>query len=231
MIRDVFFGSSVILVLLCCGMLCAKESNYFGKVITRGNANGKLIALTFDDGPARRFTPRIADVLKKYKVRATFFVCGEQIGYNKDIVKQLSSEGHEIANHSYSHPNLYKNKQLRGNGFAGEVTKTSDIIEELTMIKPVFFRAPYNYAGKETVEVVNRAGLIYVGWTFSVQDWEKPSPQVMLNIFLKNLQPGAIVLLHDGGGDRTNTLSVLPMMIAAAQKRGYTFVTLGELLK
>lgn len=229
--RWVFFVGSVILAFVCYNMLWAKENSYFGKVITKCSTNRKLIALTFDDGPALKFTPKVIEILKRYKIRATFFVCGEQVGYNKDIVKQLSSEGHEIANHSYSHPNLYKRKDLRGKAFVKEVIRTSALIEEVTMIKPVFFRAPYNYAGKETVEVVNKAGLIYVSWTFSVRDWEKPSPQVMLNIFLKNLQPGSIVLLHDGGGDRSNTLTVLPMIIEAARKKGYKFVTLGELLK
>ena len=114
---------------------------------------------------------------------------------------------------------------------AAEVQKTNKLIEKLVMIKPAYFRAPYNYAGKETIKAINDLGLVYVGWTFSVMDWEKPAPGTMINMFNKKLMPGTILLLPDGGGNRTNTVAALPGIIESAQKRGYRFVTLGELLK
>jgi len=220
------------LVLLVNGMLLAQtQSNLFGRVVGLGNGKEKLIALTFDDGPSKTFTPQVLTVLRKYNVHATFFMCGEQISYYPELVKQVSVDGNEIANHSWSHPNLYKNKAMRGAPMASEVQKTNKLIEKLVMIKPAYFRAPYNYAGKETIKAVNDLGLVYVGWTFSVLDWEKPAPGTMINMFTKKLMPGTILLLHDGGGNRTNTVAALPGIIESAQKRGYKFVTLGELLK
>lgn len=210
-----------------------KQNNnkYLGKVIGKAYTKGKLVTLTFDDGPSKIYTPQVLSVLKKYNVKATFFVCGEQVKYFPQVVKQIYEQGHEIANHSYSHPNLFKNKNMRGLEMVAQIKKTNELIEKITKIKPVFFRAPYNYAGKETVKAVNDTGLMYVGWTFSGRDWQKPSAQTMVNIFNKDLIPGSIVLLHDGGGNRTNTVAALPAMIEAAQKKGYRFVTLGELLK
>ena len=207
------------------------NKSLFGRVVGKGESTEKLIALTFDDGPSKVFTPQVLAVLKKYNVRATFFMCGEQANYYPELVKQVSVDGNEIADHSWSHPNLYKNKAMRGAPMAAEVLKTSKLIEKLVMIKPAFFRAPYNYAGKETVKAVNDLGLVYVGWTFSLLDWEKPAPQVMIDMFNRKLMPGTILLLHDGGGSRTNTVAALPGIIEAAKKKGYRFITLGEMLK
>jgi peptidoglycan-N-acetylglucosamine deacetylase len=203
----------------------------FGRVVGKGESGEKLVALTFDDGPNKVFTPQVLAVLKKYNIRATFFMCGEQANYYPELVKQVSVDGNEVANHSWTHPNLYKNKAMRGAPMAAEVQKTSKLIEKLVMIKPAFFRAPYNYAGKETVQAVNDLGLVYVGWTFSLLDWEKPAPQKMVDMFNRKLMPGTILLLHDGGGNRTNTVAALPGIIEAAKKKGYRFVTLGEMLK
>lgn len=209
----------------------AQSSIYAGKVVGQGKTSGKMVALTFDDGPSKTYTPQVLAVLKKYNIKATFFMYGQQVDYYPDLVKQVSSEGHEIANHSFTHPNLYKDKSKRGAFIVAEVERTNKLLEKLVMIKPAYFRAPYNYRDPETVKAINDLGLIYVGWTFSVRDWEKPAPESMVNMFNQNLIPGSIVLLHDGGGNRANTVAALPGMIEFAQKKGYRFVTLGELLK
>lgn len=209
----------------------AQSNIYTGKVVGKGKTSGKMVALTFDDGPSKTYTPQVLAVLKKYKIKATFFMCGAQVTYYPELVKQISCEGHEIANHSFSHPNLYKDKSKRGAVIAAEVVKTNALIEKLVMIKPAYFRAPYNYRDVETIKAINDLGLIYVSWTFSVSDWEKPAPEVMINIFKKNLIPGSIILLHDGGGNRNNTIAALPGMIEFALNKGYRFVTLGEILK
>lgn len=209
----------------------SQNTIYVGKVVGKGKISGKMVALTFDDGPSKIYTPQVLAVLKKYNIKATFFMCGQQVTYFPELVKQVSSEGHEIANHSFSHPNLYKDKSKRGAAMAAEVEKTNKLLEKLVMIKPAYFRSPYNYRDVETVKAINDLGLIYLGWTFSVRDWEKPAPEAMINIFNKNLIPGSIVLLHDGGGNRTNTVAALPGIIKSARKKGYKFVTLGEILK
>ncbi|MBI5555498.1 MAG: polysaccharide deacetylase family protein [Elusimicrobia bacterium] len=224
----------VLIVLLCAVNAGYAQSNiYVGKVVGKGKTSGKMVALTFDDGPSKTYTPQVLAVLKKYNIKATFFMCGEQVTYYPELVKQVSSEGHEIANHSFSHPNLYKykDKSKRGAVLAAEVVKTNALLEKLVMIKPAYFRAPYNYRDTETVKAINDLGLIYVGWTFSVRDWEKPAPEAMVNMFNQNLIPGTILLMHDGGGNRTNTIAALPGIIESAQKKGYRFVTLGEILK
>ena len=204
---------------------------YMGYAVGQAKTKEKIVALTFDDGPSKTYTPQVLAVLKKYNIKATFFMCGAQAQYYPDLVKQASADGHEIANHSFSHPNLFKDKAKRGAVLVAEVVQMNHLVEKLTMIKPAYFRAPYNYLGPETIKAVNDAGLIYVSWTFSVKDWEKPAPQVMVSEFSKRLLPGSIVLLHDGGGNRTNTVAALPGMIEAGKKKGYRFVTLGELLK
>ncbi|MDD5132270.1 MAG: polysaccharide deacetylase family protein [bacterium] len=209
----------------------ALNKSYMGWAVGQAKTREKIVALTFDDGPSKTYTPQVLAVLKKYNVKATFFMCGAQAQYYPDLVKQASADGHEIANHSFSHPNLFKNKSKRGAALVAEIVQMNHLVEKLTMIKPAYFRAPYNYMGLETIKAVNDAGLIYVSWTFSVKDWERPAPAVMVEAFNKRLIPGSIVLLHDGGGNRANTVAALSGMIESAKKKGYRFVTLGELLK
>ncbi|MDD5259002.1 MAG: polysaccharide deacetylase family protein [bacterium] len=222
---------SIIFIVTLASAAYALNKSYLGWVVGQAKTSEKVVALTFDDGPNKTYTPQVLEVLKKYNVKATFFICGAYAQYYPELVKQASADGHEIANHSFSHPNLFKNKAKRGAVLVNEVKQMNQLIEKLTMIKPAYFRAPYNYMGPETVKAINNIGLIYVSWTFSVKDWEKPAPAVMVDSFNKRLIPGSIVLLHDGGGNRANTVAALPGMIEAARKKGYRFVTLGELLK
>jgi peptidoglycan-N-acetylglucosamine deacetylase len=220
-----------VLGVISSSVVYALNGNYLGYAVAKGKTKEKIVALTFDDGPSKTYTQQVLAVLKKHDVKATFFMCGEQVRYYPELVKQVSVDGHEIANHSFTHPNLYKDKSKRGALMAAEVVKTNQLLEKLVMIKPAYFRAPYNYCGAETIQAVNNAGLIYVSWTFSVRDWEKPAPEVMINTFNKNLSPGSIVLMHDGGGNRANTVAALAGIIESAKQKGYRFVTLGELLK
>jgi peptidoglycan-N-acetylglucosamine deacetylase len=220
-----------ILAVMLSSVAYALNKTYMGYAVGQAKTREKIVALTFDDGPSKTYTPQVLEVLKKYNVKATFFMCGAQAQYYPELVKQVSADGHEIANHSFSHPNLFKDRSKRGAPLVAEVVQMNQLIEKLTMIKPAYFRAPYNYMGPETIKAVNDAGLIYVSWTFSLLDWEKPAPQVMVTAFTKKLIPGTILLLHDGGGNRTNTVAALPGIIEAAKKKGYRFVTLGELLK
>lgn len=224
------------IVLLVLGMMLARAAyavnkSYLGYAVGQAKTREKVVALTFDDGPNKTYTPQVLAVLKKHNIKATFFMCGAYAQYYPELVKQASADGHEIANHSFSHPNLFKSKAKRGAVLVNEVKQMNQLIEKLTMIRPAYFRAPYNYMGPETVKAINDVGLIYVSWTFSVKDWEKPAPEVMVKDFNKKLIPGSIVLLHDGGGNRSNTVAALTGMIESAKKKGYRFVTLGELLK
>lgn len=200
------------------------------------NTNGeKVIALTFDDGPWPTTTEEILDILKANGAKATFYTIGEQIANHASTVKRAASEGHEIATHTYDHASG------SGQGVSldlmstaerqEEVTKGLACIEEVTGTKATTaFRSPGGNFSEATAKDLASIVSAEIGWNIDTEDWRKPGAEAIANR-IKSAKPGSIILMHDGGGDRSQTVEALRMALPYLKQQGYKFVTVGELLE
>lgn len=188
----------------------------------------KLIALTFDDGPDET-TDKIVDVLEKFKVRATFFVIGENCAMHPETLKRTSDLGHEIGNHSYHHLRFSGKSQEQ---ISAEILETNKIIQKIIGKSPLLFRPPEGKINDKILNAAKQQSVRVILWSpeEDSRDWLNPGVgNIIINI-VKNVRAGDIVLMHDGGGDRSQTLYALPEVIRCLESRGYTFVTVSELL-
>lgn len=207
------------------------QSQLYGRIVTHGPSDAKLVALTFDDGPNDPATSRILDVLAAKDVKATFFVVGENAAVYPDTVRRIVAEGHALGNHSYRHR---KRDALLDPGY-GELERAQRAIAAVVGFRPALYRAPNGFHTPWQLRAVRRAGLVTVHWNVQTKDWERPDPDTIVRRVLDHARPGAIVLLHDGddtrhGSDRTPTVEALPRIIDALRAHGYRFVTVPELL-
>lgn len=206
-----------------------------------GRAQPKQLLLTFDDGPDPTYTPQILDILSKYHVPAAFFLVGLNIENNLPIVKRIYREGHEIGNHTFTHPNIAEVSKYRA---ALEMKLTRLLIECITGHSTIYFRAPYNADSEPEsmqemvpVQIARERNYLDIGESIDPEDWQ---PGVSADTIFKrvvdgveapNARDGRIVLLHDAGGDsRKQTVLALPKIIEYFQKKGYTFVTVFSIL-
>ncbi|WP_391119666.1 polysaccharide deacetylase family protein [Psychrobacillus sp. L3] len=188
----------------------------------------KVIALTFDDGPHSTYTPQILDLLAEYHAKATFFVIGERAESFPDLILQIGKDGHEIANHTYSHPLKITPDKLKE-----ELKKTNEIIHDITGTYPLFYRP---VGGSYNDRIINTAiengyKVIMWSWHQDTEDWKTPGVNKIVKKVLSGASPGDIVLFHDAGGDRSQTVKALEEILPELQKQGYKFVTISELIE
>lgn len=189
--------------------------------------NEKLAALTFDDGPDARYTPKVLDILEKYNIKATFFVVGESCGDYPELIRQEIKAGHEVENHTYTHPDLVKDITI---STEEEIVRTQHVIEAVSGRKPCYFRPPRGLFTDETIDFAEGNGYKVVLWTIGVEYKKSRTAKAMADRVIKAAKPGIIILAHDGRLNRTKTIEALPLIINGYQKKGYRFVTLQELL-
>ena len=182
---------------------------------------GGSVALTFDDGPST-FTPQILNVLQQSGVRATFFEVGQQVQARPGLTQEAYQAGDVIGNHSWSHPNL---TLLTPSQVQGQLSRTSAAIQQATGVSPTLFRPPYGATNTTISATAEQLGLRPVLWNVDSLDWERPGVNAIVRNVLSTANNGSIVLMHDGGGDRSETVQALPQIIAALQQRGFVFVT------
>jgi len=189
----------------------------------------KAIALTFDDGPWPNSTSQVLDVLKKSNVKATFFMVGIQVQKYPQLLKQVVANGHAIGNHTWSHQYDHYNESAA----AREIDRTAEIVYKTTGVKTSLFRPPAGILNNGLVTYAHEKKYAVVMWSVDSKDWRsrRTTRQAFIDNVLKEAKPGGIVLLHDGGGDRSNTVQALPQLIAQLKKHGYKFVTVPELLE
>src|SRR5699024_2741205 len=187
--------------------------------------NKNLVALTFDDGPDNEITPKILETLKKYDVKATFFMLGKSVIQYPELAKEVGKQGHEIANHSETHRNLNKSNQATINN---EVIESKKIIKNATGIEPKLFRPPYGEYNQAVLNASNNSNQEIIMWSVDTLDWQHKNKNKTVDIVMKNVQPNSIILMHDIHG---TTADALPSLIEKLQKEGYELVTTSELIK
>lgn len=197
-------------------------------IVWRGPENEGNVAITFDDGPNPEFTPAILDILAKHQAKATFFLVGEQAARYPELVRRIAAEGHVVASHTMSHPEAPK---ASGDILRREVKENGELLQRITGMPVRYFRPPYGYFNVDYFQASKQYGLTVVLWSIVPRDWERPPRDVLAKRAIDELQPGSIILLHDGGGDRTETVSALPLILNEIEQRQWRAVSLPELLK
>lgn len=227
-------GVGIILAILSLFVFAAVSPDVqaFGPVLAHVQTDQPVVALTFDDGPSPH-TAEVLDILARSQVKATFFVIGQNVERHPDLARRIVAEGHAIGNHTYSHP-LWAAAETPGR-VAQELDDAAAAIQEATGIYPTLFRPPHGWRSPWMVHLAHRKDYLVVTWSVSPDDWRRPSPQVVVGRVLRQVQPGAIILLHDGLETRAsppmqNTVDALPAIIERLVAQGYRFVTIPELM-
>lgn len=200
-----------------------------GKTIKEAKLSGneKVIALTFDDGPWPQWTEQVLDILKKNNIKATFFMVGEVVKEYPQLAKQVVADGHAVGNHTWTHPY----RRFDEAGASWEIDRTSELIYKTTGVRTSLFRPPGGYLTNGLAAYAEKEKYVVAMWSADSIDYRRPSPERLAYNVLRNARPGGIVLMHDGGGNRSNTVAALPIIISDLKKQGYKFVTMPELLE
>jgi peptidoglycan/xylan/chitin deacetylase (PgdA/CDA1 family) len=190
------------------------------------HVDGPFIAMTFDDGPSATLTPKLLDLLATHHIKATFFVIGENVAEHPEIVARAAREGHEIANHSWSHPNLGK---MSDENVRRQLRQTDDAIKNATGKRPTLMRPPYgSITAREKRWIHDEFGYDVILWDVDPYDWKRPGPAVVRARILKETRPGSIVLSHD---IHPGTIEAMPSTFDELEAKGFKFVTVSELIK
>jgi peptidoglycan/xylan/chitin deacetylase (PgdA/CDA1 family) len=189
-------------------------------LVTNGSRDRPIVALTFDDGPSE-YTPGFLAVLRREHVPGTFFEIGQEMSGRESTMRRILREGDEIGNHTMHHTEFP--------GY-GDIAPTTSLIASITHFRPCLFRPPGGAVDSAVVAAAGADGLRTVTWDVDPADWSTPGAGAIYSRVVDAAQPGSIVLMHDGGGNRGETLAALPQIIDTLRGRGYRFETVTELL-
>src|SRR5256885_3896222 len=189
------------------------------------HVDGPYIAMTFDDGPSAKLTPKLLDLLAAHHIKATFFLIGQNVAQKPDIVAREVREGHEIANHSWSHPNLAK---MSDDGVRDQLHKTEDAIRSASGNRLTLLRPPYGSITARQKKWINQEfGYKIVLWDVDPLDWRRPGSNVVCNRIIKMARAGSIILAHD---IHPGTIEAMPCVLSQLEAKGFKFVTVSELI-
>jgi peptidoglycan-N-acetylglucosamine deacetylase len=194
-----------------------------GATAAQTTASTKHVYLTFDDGPSPRYTAQILKILQTYGVRATFFEVGQNVARYPYLTRRADQLGHSVQNHTWSHPDL---RYVSWTTFRYQVLTTDRYIRAQTGYTSRCLRPPY---GATNSVVSRRAAALdkrIVLWSVDPRDWSRPGASVITRRVLANVRSGSVILLHDGGGDRSQTVAALPTILRTLKARGYVFYPL-----
>ena len=187
---------------------------------TTGN---KVIALTFDDGPGP-YTAHLLDVLDQYGAKATFFLIGSKVSSQANIVRSIHARGHQLGNHSWSHPELPK---LPVDQIADEIDRTNDAIKQATGVTPAILRPPYGAVNGVVLEQLRLRGMSSILWSVDTRDWADRNSDIVCSRAVAGARPGAVILMHD---IHQTSVGAVPCILSALKQQGYSFVTVQGLI-
>jgi peptidoglycan/xylan/chitin deacetylase (PgdA/CDA1 family) len=189
-------------------------------LVTNGPRDAKVVALTFDDGPSE-YTPGFLQMLREKGVHGTFFEVGQEMAGREATMRQILAEGNELGDHTMNHVEYPGYSQIAG---------AAQRIEEYTHFKPCLFRPPGGAVDSSVIATAGSLGMRTITWDVDPRDWSTPGTGAIYSNIVANAKPGSIILMHDGGGPRGETLEALPHIIDTLRSRGYAFETVSELL-
>ncbi|MGW4892734.1 polysaccharide deacetylase family protein [Kitasatospora sp. NPDC004240] len=204
-----------------------------GRALLGGTGDGPtgdapVVALTFDDGPHPVHTPQVLDVLRRLDAPAAFFCVGLHALAHPGLVRRIVDEGHTLGNHTWSHAYL---PELGPAALRRQLDLTGEVLADAAGTGlPTLLRPPYGGRSAGTLERIAELGLTTVLWDVETDDWARPGPEVIAERVMRQVRPGSVVLMHDGGGDRSQTVAALPPVIARLRAEGYRLVPVGDLL-
>jgi peptidoglycan/xylan/chitin deacetylase (PgdA/CDA1 family) len=206
----------------------------FAPPVFHGPRTLPAVALSFDDGPSR-FTPQVLEVLKRHKAQATFFMVGEMAQLFPDWARAVVGAGHEIGNHTFSHLNwcsaAMDADKDREKLFAGEVVRAESSIRSSTGVDSKLLRIPYGCHRPWIDAWAEKNGWRLIYWNEDGRDWSRPGTAELVQYYLDHAEPGALLLMHDGGGDRSETVAALDKILTGLEKKGLAAVTVGQMLQ
>lgn len=235
--RQTALWATIMTVLTLVYLSAWPSSSDFGQIVTRVHTHQKVVALTFDDGPNGVATRQIVDILKSYHVPATFFEVGRSVMADPATATYVHDAGFPIENHSWDHS--FRLPYMMPSHIQQELRRTDAAIVAATGTAPTFFRPPHGFRSPQLVFEVDRLHLKSVDWTVDPQDYNTGNPKTIVDRVVDKTRAGSIILLHDGLqdglhvhdlGHRQGTIAALPMIIADLRAKGYSFVTIGQLL-
>lgn len=207
-----------------------RNSVVFGPVLTHLPGEEPVVSITFDDGPNPDATPRILDILRRERVRATFFVLGRHAERWPELVRRAALEGHQLGNHGYFHRKLHRRSPAY---VRDDLTRGTEQILRASGVHPHHFRAPHGFRSPWVTPIAASLGQRTVGWSLGVWDSSRPGADVIARRAVEGMHAGSILLLHDGdgydpAGDRQQTAEALPAIIEGLRRRGFRFTTLPD---
>lgn len=207
-------------------------SQVYGRTFCGVKAGTKLIALTYDDGPNDPHTPHLLDVLSKHGAKATFFMIGRQVQERPNIARAVAAAGHEIGNHTYTHPNLIFCSRAQ---IEAQIRTCTRMLQDTVGEHSNLFRPPFGGRRPEVLAITRRLGLAPIMWRITAFDWKPDPAEVIVDRVSRRVHGGDVVLMHDGGhsgmgADRAQTVIATDKIISRYKDEGYRFVTVSELM-
>ena len=182
----------------------------------------KVIALTFDDGPGP-YTAHLLDILDQYGAKATFFLIGSKVSGQASVVRSIQARGHQLGNHSWSHPELPK---LSVDQIADEIDRTNEAIKQAAGVKPSILRPPYGAVNGVVLEQLRLRGMSSILWSVDTRDWADRNSQIVCSRAVAGARPGAVILMHD---IHQTSVNAVPCILSSLKQQGYSFVTIQRL--
>ncbi|MEU3051174.1 MULTISPECIES: polysaccharide deacetylase family protein [unclassified Streptomyces] len=179
---------------------------------------GRTIVLTFDDGPDPRYTPGVLATLREFRVPAMFFVCGEMAQYHPDLLREMADDGHVIGNHTWSHPLV---PGLTRPEIRRELARTCEVVDRAVGTGPLWYRAPYGAWNRHSFEIGAELGMEPLAWSVDTLDWTEPGTGTIVRRVMDGAAPGAVVLSHDAGGNRSQSVAALRRYLPRLLEAGY----------
>ena len=218
----------IVLIVLIAVFIMSMSYND-NKTVYNSNAKSQnKIALTFDDGPHPKITPKVLDLLKKYDIKATFFAIGVNVDNYSESLKRAANEGHEIGNHTNSHSIL---KSMDKDKIAEEIRECEEKIMNLTGIKTMVLRPPCGIYDETLVKIANQMNYKIILWNIDTHDWAHMTTKEIVKTVSSNIKGGDIILCHDYISGENHTIEALEVLIPMLLKNGYEFVTVSQLLQ